>query len=212
MNYTEAKERIEMVSMFISGISEATTHSFEEVLSITEDMLRKRMMLGGRQDIGALADLDFKTFPRFMLSNQDKADLDLIRKVRSGEIKKQVCAAYTLINGDFYRAHPPLCCTTEIRVMTVDEVRQMGKRNMERGKKPHETCIYERRGGSRLEICSPLWDEPQFEGDESHLDIQYLFIGTDEYDIVPVKKYGWEIRCWSGCPSDERREVEKWNV
>lgn len=96
------------------------------------------------------------------------------------------------------------------RVLTLEEVRQMGQRNMHHGKAPRETCVYERRGCIGLATCSPLWDEPQFEGDQSHLDIQYLFLGTDEYDVVPVKKYGFEIRCWHGCPTDEQREAIPW--
>ena len=98
----------------------------------------------------------------------------------------------------------------EPRVLTLEEVRQMGQRNMHHGKAPRETCVYERRGCIGLATCSPLWDEPQFEGDQSHLDIQYLFMGTDEYDVVPVKKYGFEIRCWHGCPTDEQREATPW--
>ena len=98
----------------------------------------------------------------------------------------------------------------EPRVMTLEEVRQMGQRNMHHGKAPHETCVYERRGCIGLATCSPLWDEPQFEGDQSHLDIRYLFLGTDEYDVVPVKKYGFEIRCWHGCPTDKQRKAVKW--
>ena len=96
------------------------------------------------------------------------------------------------------------------RLLTLEEVRQMGQRNMHNGKAPRETCVYEIRGCIELATCSPLWDEPQFEGDQSHLDIQYLFLGTDEYDVVPVKKYGFEIRCWHGCPTDEQREAAKW--
>lgn len=96
------------------------------------------------------------------------------------------------------------------RVLTLEEVRQIGQRNMHHGKAPRETCVYERRGCIGLATCSPLWDEPQFEGDQSHLDIQYLFLGTDEYDVVSVKKYGFEIRCWHGCPTDEQREATPW--
>ena len=98
----------------------------------------------------------------------------------------------------------------EARLLTLEEIQQMGQRNMHHGKAPRETCVYERRGCIGLATCSPLWDEPQFEGDQSHLDIQYLFLGTDEYDVVPVKKYGFEIRCWHGCPTDEQREATPW--
>ena len=40
------------------------------------------------------------------LSEQDRADLDVIHRIRSGEFKKAVCREYVIYNGDWYRAHP----------------------------------------------------------------------------------------------------------
>lgn len=40
------------------------------------------------------------------LTEQDLKDLETIRKIRSGEILKKVCGAYTILNGDFARRLP----------------------------------------------------------------------------------------------------------
>lgn len=40
------------------------------------------------------------------LSEQDKADLDAIHRIRSGSLKKIVCREYAMYNGDWYREHP----------------------------------------------------------------------------------------------------------
>ena len=98
----------------------------------------------------------------------------------------------------------------EPRVMTLEEVQQMGKRNMEYNDLPYETCICEVKTRRGLHICSPFWNEPRFEGDESHLEIQFEYMGTDEYDNVPVKKYEWYIRCWTSRPTDEQRRATPW--
>ena len=96
------------------------------------------------------------------------------------------------------------------RLMTLEEVQQMGKRNMEHNDLPYETCICEVKTRRGLHICSPFWNEPLFEGDESHLEIQFEYMGTDEYDNVPVKKYEWYIRCWTSTPSKEQMEATPW--
>lgn len=40
------------------------------------------------------------------LPDQDKADLDVIHRIRSGSLKKSVCRDYAIYNGDWYRSHP----------------------------------------------------------------------------------------------------------
>lgn len=40
------------------------------------------------------------------LTDQELDDLDTMRKIRSGEIKKKVCHDYAIYNGDFYRKNP----------------------------------------------------------------------------------------------------------
>ena len=144
------------------------------------------------------------------LSDQDKIDLDRVHRIRRGELKKIVNADYTIINGDFYRAHPPLCFTTEPRVMTLEEVQQMGQYNIENSFTPYKTCLYERRGIKRLLICAPFWSAQQYEGDDCCLDIQYCFIGTDEFDNYLVQDYGLCVRCWTSKPTDEQREAVAW--
>lgn len=96
------------------------------------------------------------------------------------------------------------------RVMTLEEVKQMGKKNMEHGDNPYKTCIYERRGNARLCICSPFWQAPQYEGDENYLNIDYCFIGTDEFDNYPTEYYGQWMRCWTSLPTNDQREATPW--
>ena len=55
-----------------------------------------------------------------LLKTQDK-ELELLRKVKRGEIKKYANADFVIINGDFYRKYPPLCATTEPRVLSLEE-------------------------------------------------------------------------------------------
>lgn len=40
------------------------------------------------------------------LSEQGRKDLDLMQRVRSGQVKKCVCHDYAIYNGDWYREHP----------------------------------------------------------------------------------------------------------
>ena len=139
-----------------------------------------------------------------------KKTISLIRYVlQKMEDKKTpfVPLHYTLI-----ALHNSLALLSDLesRVMTLEEVQQMGKRNMEHNDLPYETCICEIKTRRGLHICSPFWNEPQFEGDESNLEIQFSYMGTDEYDNVHVKKYGWYIRCWTSRPTDEQREATPW--
>jgi len=57
------------------------------------------------------------------LSEQDKADLDTMHRIRSGEIKKKVCHDYAIYNGDWYREHP-----WDIPQEPVEPVEQKGRR------------------------------------------------------------------------------------
>lgn len=98
------------------------------------------------------------------------------------------------------------------RVMTLEEVKQMGKKNMEHSDNPYKTCIYERRGNARLCTCSPFWQAPQYEGDENYLNIDYCFIGTDEFDNYPTEYYGQWMRCWTSRPTEEQRDGEPWKM
>ena len=105
MNYTEA-EGNRMVARLISGICEATTRSFEEVLMSVENILKSDVLIRDPRVINSVTSLEYQSFPRFMLSDQDKADLDVIRRIRRGSIKKSVCRDYAIYNGDWYRDHP----------------------------------------------------------------------------------------------------------
>lgn len=207
----DIRYQLDDLYIMIQELSEQTILSFENALNLVRTIADRLIMIKATSPSTYFPLNEIiKSNMLGTVSSMMKNDLEVICSIRSGKTKKYVTKDYTIINGDFYRAHPPLCCTTETRVMTADEVQQMGQRNMEHRNAPYETCIYERRGSQGLETCSPFWDDPQFEGDESHLNIQYDFIGTDEFDIVPVKKYGWDIRCWYGCPSNEQREATPW--
>ena len=98
----------------------------------------------------------------------------------------------------------------EPRLMTVDEVKQMGLENCHRNDEPIKTCVIEYRNSKRLHTTSPEWNEAQFDGDDSPLEIQFLFMGTDEYDNYFIERYGQVIRCWTARPTDKQRRVTPW--
>lgn len=101
---------------------------------------------------------------------------------------------------------------SEPRVMTLEEVQQMGLRNINKDDidDPDEVCYLERTERLSAILCSPLWSKKEFDGDENHLAILFFFLATDEFDNWHVDTYGHVIRCWTRPPTKEQMEATPW--
>lgn len=95
------------------------------------------------------------------------------------------------------------------RVMTLDEVKQMGLINY-KASDYEEVCYLERIDSKYVTPSSPMWHEAFYDGDDSALDIEYPIMASDFYVHGYVEDYGKTHRCWTTKPTEEMRKNVKW--
>lgn len=139
------------------------------------------------------------------LPEQDKADLDVIHRIRRGSIKKCVRYEYAIYNGAWFREHPwQIPKEHEPHILAPDEFGACGTGWIE-----HWCSIEDDRGENRSEL---FFERCAWCGKT---------LATDEFvlDLVPgdmMIEYGkvGGFRVWGGdyAPSAEKRKGALWHV
>ena len=105
----------------------------------------------------------------------------------------------------------------EARVMTLDEVKEIGRFEFDNTDRSKETVVwFEKRNGnsfngrlapSRIEYCY----HPEY-GDDEYCDSVTQYVsGSEVTSRLHCGVYGKYWRCWTQRPTDEQREKVKWN-
>lgn len=88
------------------------------------------------------------------------------------------------------------------RVMTIDEVKQMGLENA-RNFELKKTCVMEYKTRKHMYTVEPEWAK----WDDTVEFFRFYTTETEEYRI---DRYGMSVRCWTSEPTDAQREAAKW--
>ena len=135
------------------------------------------------------------------LPDQDKADLDVIHRIRSGSLRKMVCREYAIYNGDWYRDHPwNVPKEHEPHVLAPDEFGECGT-----GWEEAWVSCDEKEPETYLERCA--WAGKNMAFEESGFSTIDQEMQLDRYNKVGG------FRIWVGDypPSEEMRKAVKWD-
>lgn len=121
------------------------------------------------------------------MAEEERKDLEILRRVKRGESQWIVSRDYVIYNGEWYREKRrdwkyrwdwPNDIVPKARLMTLEEYKAMA-----------ELPTYER---------DPVWEE---------------WRSMDSRWVIPAQGYngyGTSWRCWTSRPTDEQRAAEAW--
>ena len=139
------------------------------------------------------------------LSDQDKADLDVIRRIRSGSIKKSVCRDYAIYNGEWYRDHPwNVPKEHEPHILAPDEFGACGTGWLE-----HWCSIEDDRDEKHPEV---FFERCAWCG--KTLTTNEFLISLEPGDMMIEYGKAGGFRVWAGdfAPSEEMRKEAGWHA
>lgn len=143
------------------------------------------------------------------LSEQDKADLDLIHRVRSGQVKKSVCREYSIYNGDWYRDHPWNVPKEqeEPHLLTLEELMEIDPQTVLWNdiRDDQQDGPLDERGWMILHpVCFCGFDKIEIEPGQGKEEVVLFALGFDR-----LADYGKTFALWTGRPTDQQRR-EAW--
>lgn len=115
------------------------------------------------------------------LTEEERRDLENLRRVKRGESLKIVCRDYVIYNGEWYRTHRwdwPVGEVLKARLLSLEE--------------------YKIRAEMPLDKQDPVWEEWR------SVDSGWMMPSHD------YNGYGTSWRCWTSRPTDEQRAAEAW--
>jgi len=115
------------------------------------------------------------------LTEEERRDLENLRRVKSGEVLKHVERDYVIYNGEWYRTHRwdwPKDDPTEARLMTLEEYKVLAEL-------PPDERV-------------PVWEEWR------RHDSKWAMPGP------AYNGYGMWWRCWTSRPTEAQRAAEAW--
>lgn len=180
----DIRYQLDNLYIMIQELSEQTILSFENTLNLVQTIADRMIMIKATNP-SAYFPLDeiIKSNMLGTVSSMMKKDLEVISSIRSGKTKKYVTKDYVIINGDFYRDHPPLCATTEPQVMTKEEAQAWASADPE--------------------LRDPVFFEEQ-------VTKKGWWITHDNENIyLPAVNAGYG-RFWTRRPTDAQREATPW--
>ena len=132
------------------------------------------------------------------LTDNDREDLEMIRRIRAGKSLKYCCHDYTIINNEWKRKHPWAWSEpTEPKLLTYED--------LIRSEKIPVWCEVHTADGVLGEwvVYCGTWHTENFEG--------VMLRGALPQSVLSGKHYGSSWRVWSGEPTKERRNEVPWD-
>ncbi len=139
------------------------------------------------------------------LPDQDMVDLDVIHRIRSGELKKCVCRKYAIYNGDWYRAHPwNVPREHEPHILAPDEFGECGTGWIE------HWCSIE--DGRSVEHSELFFERCAWCG--KNLTTNEFLVNLEPGDMMIEYGKAGGFRVWAGdyAPSEKMRKAVAWHA
>jgi len=121
------------------------------------------------------------------LTEEERRDLENLRRVKRGEELKHVERDYVIYNGEWYRTHKwdwPVGEVPKARLMTLEE--------------------YRTRAEMPLDKRDPVWEEWRSRDSRESRNSRWTMPNPG------YAGYGQSWRCWTSRPTDEQRAAEAW--
>lgn len=144
------------------------------------------------------------------LTEQDRKDLDLMHRVRSGQVKKSVCKEYAIYNGDWYRDHPWNVPKEqeEPRLLTLEELMEIDPQTVlwDDIRDDQQDGPLDERGWMILHpVCFCGFDKIEIEPGQGKEEVVLFALGFDR-----VADYGKTFALWTGRPTEQQRRATPW--